>query len=157
MAQEEKKGEKQVVLPYDEFQEMARKIAENSFELTVNLRYEDGYPVATLKDVVSHGNSDEDIKVTFRRIFSDVLHHQSEWVYDAKRRMQSLEQELYGLRQNKWQEHRLSRELSDLAVKNDQLKKDIAESMRAKTKWESIAKVISVISMVVITLLLIFR
>lgn len=98
MVQEEKKDGKRVVLPYDEFQEMARKIAENSFELAVNLRYEDGYPVATLKDVVSHGNSDEDIKATFRRVFSDILHHQSEWVYDAKRRIGEMERELYGLR-----------------------------------------------------------
>lgn len=139
MAQEEKKDGKQVVLPYDEYQEMARKIAENSFELSVKLRYEDDYPIATLKDIVSNGNSDEEIKATFRRVFSDILHQQSEWVYGAKRRIQSLEQELYGLRQNKWQEHRLSRELSDLAVKNNQLKKDIAESRRSKTEWKGIA------------------
>lgn len=30
MAQEEKKDGKQVVLPYDEYQEMVQKIAENS-------------------------------------------------------------------------------------------------------------------------------
>jgi len=57
MAQEEKKDGKQVVLPYDEYQEMARKIAENSFELSVKLRYEDDYPIATLKDIVSNGNT----------------------------------------------------------------------------------------------------
>jgi len=87
MAQEEKKDGKQVVLPYDEYQEMARKIAEISFELSVKLRYEDDYPIATLKDIVSNGNSDEEIKATFRRVFSDILHQQSEWVYGAKRRI----------------------------------------------------------------------
>lgn len=157
MEQEEKKDGKQVVLPYDEYQEMARKITENSFELSVKLRYEDDYPIATLKDIVNNGNSDEEIKATFRRVFSDILHQQSEWVYGAKRRIQSLEQELYELRQNKWQEHRLSRELSDLAVKNNQLKKDIAESRRSKTEWKGIATAISTISIVIIILLLIFR
>lgn len=157
MELKEKKDGKQIVLPYDEYQEMARKIAENSFELTVDLRRENGYPIAAIKDVVSHGNDDEAIKSTFRRVFFDILHQQSEWVYGAKRRIQGLEQELYELRQNKWQEHRLSRELSDLAVKNDKLKKDIEESNRAKTKWKSIATAISVISIVIITLLLIFR
>lgn len=157
MAQEEKIGGKQVVLPYDEYQEMVRKIADNSFELAVNLRDESGYPIATLKDIVSHGNNDEDIKSTFRRMFSDILHHQSEWVYGAKRRMEYLEQELYRLRQNKWQEQRLSRELSDLAVNNNQLKKDVADSRRANAKWKSIATAISIISIVIITLLLIFR
>lgn len=157
MAQEEKIDGKQVVLPYDEYQEMVRKIADNSFELAVNLRDESGYPIATLKDIVSHGNNDEDIKSTFRRMFSDILHHQSEWVYGAKRRMEYLEQELYGLRQNKWQEQRLSRELSDLAVNNNQLKKDVADSRRANAKWKSIATAISIISIVIITLLLIFR
>lgn len=157
MAQEEKIGGKQVVLLYDEYQEMVRKIADNSFELAVNLRDESGYPIATLKDIVSHGNNDEDIKSTFRRMFSDILHHQSEWVYGAKRRMEYLEQELYRLRQNKWQEQRLSRELSDLAVKNNQLKKDIAESRRSKTEWKGIATAISTISIVIIILLLIFR
>ena len=39
MAQEEKKDGKQVVLPYDEYQEMVQKIAENSFELAVKLIY----------------------------------------------------------------------------------------------------------------------
>lgn len=157
MTQEEKKDEKQVVLPYGEYLEMARKIAENSFELIVNIRHDDGYPIATLKDVVSHGKSDEEIRATFHRVFSDILHQQSEWVYGAKRRIQGLEQELYELRQNKWQEHRLSRELSDLSVKNDQLRKDVAELRRAKTEWKSIAAAISVISIVIITLLLIFR
>lgn len=157
MAQEEKIDGKQVVLPYDEYQEMVRKIADNSFELAVNLRDESGYPIATLKDIVSHGNNDEDIKSTFRRMFSDILHHQSEWVYGAKRRMEYLEQELYRFRQNKWQEQRLSRELSDLAVNNNQLKKDVADSRRANAKWKSIATAISIISIVIITLLLIFR
>lgn len=157
MAQEEKIDGKQVVLPYDEYQEMVRKIADNSFELAVNLRDESGYPIATLKDIVSHGNNDEDIKSTFRRMFSDILHHQSEWVYGAKRRMEYLEQELYRLRQNKWQEQRLSRELSDLAVNNNQLKKDVADSRRANAKWKSIATAISIISIVIITLLLTFR
>lgn len=157
MAQEEKKDRKQVVLSYDEYQEMARKIAENSFELTVKLRYEDDYPITTLKDIVSRGNNDEEIKSTFRRVFSDILHQQSEWVYRAKRRMEGLERELYRLRQNKWQEQRLSRELSDLAVNNNQLKKDVADSRRANAKWKSIATAISVISIVIITLLLIFR
>lgn len=154
---EENINKKQVVLPYDEYQEMARKVADNSFELTVNLRYNDGYPVATLKDVVSRGNDDKEIKATFRRVFSDILNHQSNWVYEAKRRIDKMERELYGLRQNEWQEQRLSRELSDLAVKNSQLKKDIAESRRAKTEWKSIATTIAVISVVTITLLLIFR
>lgn len=157
MADEEKKGEKQVVLPYSEYQEMERKIADNSIDLTVKVKFDDGYPMATISDMVCHGSDKDEIKQTFRRCFSDILHRQIEWVESAKASMRRMDMELAELRNKKCAEQDYLRRISTLNAEADKLASRLKEAKQEKDMWKYTANTIIFICTIAITLLLVFR
>lgn len=77
---------KQVVVPYDEYQSMVKRLENNSIAIIFSAREDNyGYPNANIRKVITKSDGLKDIEEAIRITFDRVLHNQDFYV-DALRK-----------------------------------------------------------------------
>lgn len=77
---------KQVVVPYDEYQSMVKRLENNSIAIIFSAREDNyGYPNANIRKVITKSDGLKDIEEAIRISFDRVLHNQDFYV-DALRK-----------------------------------------------------------------------